>query len=154
MPKRETSLARRRCLKPLSWATPPSSKRLLKAGADPDSPGADGQTALMIVARTSNVAAARILIEHGAHVNAAEQQREQTALMWAAAESQPAMVRELIAHGADVNAHSHIYEDLAQVSSEPRALHQSYGGLTADALRHSRRLLHVCRKPWWMPAPS
>ncbi len=104
---------------------------LLKAGADPDSPGADGQTALMIVARTSNVEAARLLIEHGAHVNAAEQQKEQTALMWAAAESQPAMVRELIAHGADVNAHSHIYADIAQVSSEPRALPQSYGGMTA-----------------------
>ena len=104
---------------------------LLKAGADPDSPSADGQTALMVVARTSNVAAARLLIEHGAHVNASEKQKEQTALMWAAAESQPAMVRELITHGADVNAHSHIYDDIAQVSSEPRALPQSYGGMTA-----------------------
>jgi len=104
---------------------------LLKAGADPDSPSADGQTALMIVARTSNVEAARLLIEHGAHVNAAEKQKEQTALMWAAAQSQPAMVRELIARGADVNARSHVNEDLAQVSSEPRAQHLSYGGLTA-----------------------
>jgi ankyrin repeat protein len=103
---------------------------LLKAGADPDSPGADGQTALMIVARTSIVDAASLLIEHGAHVNATEKQREQTALMWAAAESQPAMVRELIAHGADVNAREHVNEDLAQVSSEPRAQHLSYGGLT------------------------
>ncbi len=103
---------------------------LLKAGADPDSPGADGQTALMLVARTSNVEAARLLIEHGAHVNATEKQHEQTALMWASAESQPAMVRELIAHGADVNAREHIAEDVAQVSSEPRAQHLSYGGLT------------------------
>jgi ankyrin repeat protein len=104
---------------------------LLKAGADPDSSGADGQTALMLLARTSNVEAARLLIEHGAHVNAVEKQKEQTALMWAAAESQPAMVRELIAHGADVNAREHVNEDLAQVSSEPRAQHLSYGGLTA-----------------------
>jgi ankyrin repeat protein len=104
---------------------------LLKAGADPDSPGADGQTALMIVARTSNVDAARLLIDHGAHVNATEKQKEQTALMWAGAQSQPAMVRELIAHGADVNARSQVNEDLAQVSSEPRAQHLSYGGLTA-----------------------
>jgi uncharacterized protein len=103
---------------------------LLKAGADPDSPGADGQTALMLVARTANVAAAKLLLEHGAHVDAREKQKDQTALMWASAESQPAMVRELIAHGADVNAHSLIDEDLAQVSSEPRAQHQSYGGLT------------------------
>jgi uncharacterized protein len=103
---------------------------LLKAGADADSPGADGQTALMMVARTDNVAAAKLLLEHGAHVDAKENQREQTALMWATAQSQPAMVRELIAHGADVNARSHVEEWLAQVSSEPRAQHLSYGGFT------------------------
>jgi len=105
-------------------------EKLLKAGADPNSPGADGQTALMLVARTDNVAAAKLLLDHGAQVDAREKQKEQTALMWAAAQSQPAMVRELIAHGADVNAHSHIDEWLAQVSSEPRAQHQSYGGFT------------------------
>jgi uncharacterized protein len=103
---------------------------LLKAGADPDSPGADGQTTLMLIARTGNVEAARLLIEHGAHINATEKQHEQTALMWASAESQPAMVRELIAHGADVNAREHVNEGVAQVSSEPRAQHLSYGGLT------------------------
>jgi ankyrin repeat protein len=105
-------------------------EKLLKAGADPDSPSADGQTALMVVARTANVAAAKLLLDHGAHVDAREKQKEQTALMWASAESQPAMVRELIAHGADVNAHSHVEEWLAQISSEPRAQHLSYGGFT------------------------
>ncbi|HEX5229567.1 MAG TPA: ankyrin repeat domain-containing protein, partial [Bryobacteraceae bacterium] len=105
-------------------------KMLLDAGANPDSPGADGQTALMIVARTSNVDAAELLLKHGAHVDAREKQKDQTALMWASAESQPSMVHELIAHGADVNAHSLIDEDIPQVSSEPRAQHQSYGGLT------------------------
>jgi ankyrin repeat protein len=106
-------------------------EKLLKAGADPDSPSADGQTALMLVARTDNAAAAKLLLDHGAHVDAREKQKDQTALMWATAESQPATVRELITHGADVNAHSLIDEDLPQVSSEPRAQHQSYGGLTA-----------------------
>jgi ankyrin repeat protein len=105
-------------------------EKLLKAGADPDSPSADGQTALMLVARTDNVAAAKMLLDHGAHVDAREAQKQQTALMWATAESQPAMVRELIAHGADVNARSEVSEWLAQVSSEPRAQHQSYGGFT------------------------
>jgi uncharacterized protein len=105
-------------------------EKLLNAGSDPDSPNADGQTALMVIARTSNVAAARVLLDHGAHVNAKEGQKEQTALMWAAAESQAGMVKELIAHGADVNARSLVNEDIAQVSSEPRAQHRSFGGMT------------------------
>jgi ankyrin repeat protein len=105
-------------------------EKLLKAGADPDSPSADGQTALMLVARTDNAAAAKLLLEHGAHVDARENQKQQTALMWASAESLPAVVRELVAHGADVNARSEVNEWLAQVSSEPRAQHQSYGGFT------------------------
>jgi uncharacterized protein len=105
-------------------------EKLLKAGADPDSPSADGQTALMLVSRTDNAAAAKLLLEHGAHVDARENQKQQTALMWASAESQPGVVRELVAHGADVNARSEVNEWLAQVSSEPRAQHQSYGGFT------------------------
>jgi ankyrin repeat protein len=105
-------------------------ERLLQAGADPDSPGADGQTALMVVARTTNVAAARLLLKHGANVNAVEGQRRQTALMWAAAQRQAAMVEELVAHGADVNAISLVNEIPSQVSTEPRALYRTPGGLT------------------------
>jgi ankyrin repeat protein len=105
-------------------------EKLLSAGADPDSANADGETALMTIARSTNIAAAKLLLDHGAHVNAKESQKEQTALMWAAAENQPGMVKELIAHGADVNARSLVSEDIAQVSSEPRAGYRSYGGLT------------------------
>lgn len=105
-------------------------EKLLSAGADPDSQTADGETALMAIARTTNVAAAKLLLDHGAHVNAKEPQKDQTALMWAAAQSQGPMVKELIAHGADVNARSRVDEFVAQVSSEPRAGHRSYGGLT------------------------
>ena len=68
---------------------------LLKAGADVESPNADGQTALMVVARTGQVDAARLLLKHGAKVNAVERWRGQTALMWAVAQKQPAMVVEL-----------------------------------------------------------
>ncbi len=106
MPKPRTSSALLRCPKRHFFGNVAIIEKLLKAGADPDSPSADGQTALMLVARTDNVAAAKLLLDHGAHVDAREKQKEQTALMWASAESQPAMVRELIAHGADVNARS------------------------------------------------
>ena len=50
----------------------------------------------MIVARTSNVAAAKPLLDKGANPNVKEGQREQTPLMWAAASSQGPMVRELL----------------------------------------------------------
>jgi ankyrin len=103
---------------------------LLEAGADVESPNADGQTALMVVARTSRVDAARLLLKHGAKVNAVEQWRGQTALMWAAAQSQPAMVRELIAAGADVNARAIVNNWARQVTAEPRAIYRPAGGLT------------------------
>ena len=103
---------------------------LLEAGASVESPNADGQTALMVVARTSRVDAARLLITHGASVNAVEKWRGQTALMWAAAQSQPAMVRELIAAGADVNARATLNNWGRQVTAEPRAIYRPAGGLT------------------------
>ena len=103
---------------------------LLEAGASAESPNADGQTALMVVARTSRVDAARLLLKHGANVNAVETWRGQTALMWAAAQSQPAMVRALIAAGADVNARAVVNNWGRQVTAEPRAIHRPAGGLT------------------------
>jgi ankyrin repeat protein len=103
---------------------------LLEAGASVESPNADGQTALMVVARTTRVDAARLLITHGANVNAVEKWRGQTALMWASAQSQPAMVRALIASGADVNARGTDNNWGRQVTAEPRAIYRPTGGLT------------------------
>ena len=87
-----TSSARRRWPKRRRSATPRSSKRCSTPAPTSTRPGADGQTALMVVARSGNTAAAAALIARGADVNAREAWREQTALMWAAAQSQPAMV--------------------------------------------------------------
>ncbi len=85
-------------------ADPEALRLLLDAGADAESPNADGQTALMTVARTDVVDAAKVLVAHGAKVNASEKWRGQTALMWASAQSRAGMVQFLVAHGADVNA--------------------------------------------------
>lgn len=105
-------------------------KMLLDAKADPDSPSADGQTALMVVSRTTNVEAARLLIAAGANVNAKESQRNQTALMWAAAQRQAEMVKLLVSKDADTNARTMLNDVQSQVSAEPRAQYRSYGGLT------------------------
>ena len=73
-------MARRRSLKPRRWATPPIIEQLLKAGADPNTrTTADGETVLMTSARAGNVDAVKVLLDHGADVNAKEAYRGQTA---------------------------------------------------------------------------
>ena len=60
----------------------------------------------MTAARTGNVDAVKLLLAHGAEVNAKETRRGQTALMWAVAQQRPEVARALIEHGADVHARS------------------------------------------------
>jgi ankyrin repeat protein len=111
-------------------ANPAIIERLLKAGVDPNSGSTEGETALMTVARTGVVEAAKVLLDHGAKVDAREEWHGQTALMWAVDEQHPAMVKELIAHGADVNAVSNVNKWERQVTSEPRDKWLPLGGLT------------------------
>ena len=101
-------------------ASPAIIERLIKAGADPNSTSTEGETALMTVARTGVAEAAKVLLDHGAKVDAREEWHGQTALMWAVNEGHPAMIKELIAHGADVNAVSNINKWERQNSAEPR----------------------------------
>ncbi len=87
----------------------------------------------MIIARTANVAGAKLLLDKGANPNAKETQRGQTPLMWAAAGSQAAMMRELLARGAEVDAKSDTGSDERRLWSvlEPRAQPRPPGGMTA-----------------------
>jgi ankyrin repeat protein len=80
--------------------------KLLHAGADPNAMSSGGETALMIAARTGRVEPVKLLVAHGAKVDATEQLRGQTALMWAAAENHAEVVKTLIEIGADVNTRS------------------------------------------------
>jgi ankyrin repeat protein len=85
----------------------------------------------MLIARTANAAAAKLLLDKGANPNVKEGQRQQTALMWAAASSQPAVMRELLAHGAEVDAVTALDMLTPLISSEPRAQPRPPGGITA-----------------------
>jgi ankyrin len=105
-------------------------RALLAAGADVEAANADGQTSLMILARTGNVEAAQLLLSHGAQVNAHETWRHQTALMWAAAQQQPAMVRLLIQHGAALDERSLVNNWAREVTAEPRMQARPAGGFT------------------------
>jgi len=85
----------------------PMIDRLLKAGAEPDTPLTPaGDTAVMMAARTGASAAIRLLVEAGANVNARETWGGTTALMWAVSEGHLEAAKLLLAAGADVNARS------------------------------------------------
>jgi ankyrin repeat protein len=84
----------------------------------------------MLTARAGNVEAAKLLLKHGAQVNAHENFRGQTPLIWAAAESQPEMVKLLISWHADVNARSVLNQNRRQVTGEPRGQARPPGGMT------------------------
>jgi ankyrin repeat protein len=84
----------------------PLMEALLKAGANPEAAYGSGETPLMVAARTGNVDAVKLLIDHQAGVNTAEEFRGQTPLMFAAAENHPQVVKYLIDHGAQINARS------------------------------------------------
>jgi ankyrin repeat protein len=84
----------------------------------------------MTTAHSGSVEAAKVLIEHGADVNARESWHGETALMWAAAQKHPDMLKELVAHGADVNAMSTVVKWERQVTAEPRDKWLPLGGFT------------------------
>jgi ankyrin repeat protein len=105
-------------------------KLLLEAGADVESPNADGQTALLAVARTGNVPAAELLVKHGAKVDAKERFGGQTPLMWATARRHPPMMQFLISKGADVNARSTARDYQRHVQAEGRPKNLDSGGFT------------------------
>ena len=86
----------------------------------------------MLVARGTNVAAAKLLLGKGANPNGPESRSaEQTALMWAAANSQGPMMRLLVEVGADLDAKTATDLMTPLVSGEPRAQPRSPGGMTA-----------------------
>ena len=81
-------------------------KELLKAGADANQTLPNGETPLMMAARTGRLPVMEALLAKGARVDEREKLRGTTALMWAAANSNAEAVRLLISKGADLNAQS------------------------------------------------
>jgi ankyrin repeat protein len=81
-----------------------AAKALLKAGAEANAAPEDGSTPLMLAPASGNADAVKVLLDHGAEVNAAENAHGQTALMFAAAKGRAAVIRLLVARGADTKA--------------------------------------------------
>jgi ankyrin repeat protein len=97
---------------------------LLAHGADPKATNHWGATALMAAAAGGDLESARLLIEHGAEVNAQPVPDRagfifgggRSALTWAAYRGNVAMVKLLLDHGADVNAPAMLGTALAQAA--------------------------------------
>ena len=77
---------------------------LLELGTDAKAADNDGWTALMFAARGGHEAVAKLLLEHGADVNAAANSDGWTALMVATRLGHEAVAKLLLEKGADVNA--------------------------------------------------
>jgi uncharacterized protein len=84
---------------------------LLKTGARVKSAEAtlpEGQTLVMLAARTGNVDAVKRLLAAGSDVNARETRTGTTALVWAASSNRADVVRALVESGADLNVQSKV----------------------------------------------
>src|SRR5258705_487843 len=66
----------------------------------------EGETALMTAARTGKVEAMKVLLAHGANVEAREGWKQQTALMWAAHEGNTEAATVLLEAGAKISDRS------------------------------------------------
>jgi cytohesin len=105
---------------------------MLDAGANANAEFGEGETVLMTAARTGDLDSVRLLLSHGADVNASERWHGQTALMWAAIENQADVVKVLIEAGAEIDARSTKHDWVPISYSEgnvPKT--RDLGGLTA-----------------------
>ena len=112
-------------------------EKLLKAGADPNLALLSGETALMAAAEKGSLDAVKLLLDHGANVNAKEPQEGQTAIIWAAAEKHSDILKVLLEHGADVRARTN--------SGFTPLLFAAQQGDTESARSEERRVGKECR---------
>ena len=126
---------------------------LINAGADPNEHLPLGRTPLMEASRTGNVDAIKVLLDHGADVNAKETLRGTTPLMWAADEGHAPAIQLLIQRGADIKARSNPAErgrgPALGKSNDPR---KAGRGARRSAGRWTSRRRHwaqVGAGGWW-----
>ena len=85
----------------VSVTSRPVLERLIDAGFDPGRPDWLGRTALHHYAGRGDVPNARLMLDHGADLDALDDEYRGTPLAWAARKGHEAMVRFLLGHGAD-----------------------------------------------------
>ena len=102
-------------------------KLLLQAGFDPNRPDWLGKTALHHFAGRGEVGNALLMIEHGADIDAVDDEFHATPLAWAAREGHLETARLLLEHGADAN----LPLDIPQATPLARARAGRHGEVVA-----------------------
>lgn len=85
----------------VSVTSRPVLERLLAAGLDPGRPDWQGRTALHHYAGRGDIPNARLMLAHGAEIDALDDEHHSTPLAWAARKGHEDMVRFLLSEGAD-----------------------------------------------------
>lgn len=106
-----------------------SVELLLKAGAAVNATNGFGATALMAAAASGDLDTVKVLVKHGADVNAHSRGGEpqaiwgggRSALMWAAHRGNKAMAKYLLDHGAEVNSSEGFGSALSQAAWNDQA---------------------------------
>lgn len=140
----------------------PIAAALLKYGANPNSPDANGETPLHLAAMANHLDTVRLLLQHGANPNPRDRFGS-TPLMYGALNS-PELLEALLSHGADPNlaradgwtplvgvARATNVPELAQILlryGANAAYRDSYGNCALDYARraHHRKLLPVLER--------
>jgi ankyrin repeat protein len=108
---------------PLMWAASRGHElvalTLMELGANPNLRSSIGHSALMEAARGCHLDVVKLLVKHGADVNAADIRRKggYTPLMYAAAQGCPGMCEYLLSHGANIAATDWSGNTAAQIAA-------------------------------------
>ena len=130
-PTSSTATARARWPKRSGWPTPDWSGCSSRPAPTPTCANEDGQTALMLAARTGNVAVAKLLVEHGADVNRREQFTRPVGGDVGGGRGPRGDGRVPRVEGRrPVGSRARPTTGTTQISSEPRVQYRPTGGLT------------------------
>jgi len=106
-------------------------EKLLKAEANPNTVAQNNESVLMTLALAGSVDGVKLLLDHGANIDARDASDQETPLMYAVAEGRLPVVKLLISRGADVNIVAHALDLPRRINPTTTLANRYTGGFTA-----------------------